>query len=176
MDGRKMGCMGHPAMQRATPHLDRLACEGVLFANAYTNSPVCNPSRASMWSGKYPHYYDCWNNYEGLRDHMPTWQNAFESAGYQTSTIGPIDYGHGKHSIRDRIGSWTRAANIRRPISRTPLPQVVADGKANGRDWDRTYQAMEHLRRCAATDRPFWLYLTTGLVHPAFTLRNATCR
>ena len=169
MDGRKMGCMGHPAMQNATPHMDRLASEGVLFTNAYTNSPVCNPSRASMWSGKYPHYYACWNNHEGLRDHVPTWQNTFESAGYRTLTIGPIDYAYGKHSIRDRIGSWTRAANIRRPISRTPLPQVVADGKANGRDWDRTYQALDHLHRHAITDRPFWLYLTTGLVHPAFT-------
>ena len=68
MDGRKMGCMGHPALKDATPNLDRLAAEGVLFANAYSNCPVCNPSRASMWTGKYPHYRDCWNNHEGLRD------------------------------------------------------------------------------------------------------------
>ena len=44
MDGRKMGCMGHPAMQNATPNMDRLASDGVLFTNAYTNCPVCNPS------------------------------------------------------------------------------------------------------------------------------------
>ena len=43
MDGRKMGCMGHPAMQNATPNMDRLASDGVLFTNAYTNCPVCNP-------------------------------------------------------------------------------------------------------------------------------------
>ncbi len=169
MDGRKMGCMGHPAMQNATPNMDRLANDGVLFANAYTNCPVCNPSRASMWSGKYPNYYDCWNNHEGLHENVPTYQNTFESAGYQTSAIGPIDYAYGKHSIRDRIGSWTRAANIRRPLCRTTLPQVVNDGKANGRDWDRTYQAVDQLHQYARSDRPFWLYLTTGLVHPAFT-------
>ena len=169
MDGRKMGYMGHPAMQNATPNMDRLANEGAIFTNAYTNCPVCTPSRASMWSGKYPNYDDCWNNHEGLHQGTPTVQDTFESSGYQTSAIGPIDYAYGKHSIRDRIGSWTRAANIRRPLCRTTLPQVVDDGQANGRDWDRTYQAIHHLHQYANSDRPFWLYLTTGLVHPAFT-------
>ena len=92
MDGRKMGCMGHPAMQNATPNIDRLANEGTIFTNAYTNSPVCTPSRASMWSGKYPNYDDCWNNHEGLEPSTPTYQDTFESSGYQTSAIGPIDY------------------------------------------------------------------------------------
>jgi len=169
MDGRKMGCMGHPAMQNATPNMDRLANEGVMYTNAYTNCPVCNPSRASMWSGKYPNHYNNWNNHEGLHEGTPTYQDTFESSGYQTSAIGPIDYAYGKHSIRDRVGSWTRAANIRRPLCRTPLPQVVDDGKANGRDWDRTFQGIHDLHGYANSDRPFWLYLTTGLVHPAFT-------
>ena len=169
MDGRKMGCMGHPALRNATPNLDGLADEGVLFANAYTNCPVCNPSRASMWTGKYPNYYDCWNNHEGIGEDAPTFRDTFESAGYRTAAIGPLDYTYGKHSIRDRVGSWTRSACIRRPISRTILPQVVADGTANGRDWDRTYQSISWLGEAAAGDRPFMLYLTTGLVHPAFT-------
>ena len=176
MDGRKMGCMGHPAMQNATPNIDRLANEGTIFTNAYTNSPVCTPSRASMWSGKYPNYDDCWNNHEGLEPSTPTYQDTFESSGYQTSAIGPIDYAYGQHSIRDRIGSWTRSANIRRPLCRTPLPKVVNDGEANGRDWNRTYQAVEQLHQYANSERPFWLYLTTGLVHPAFTAEQRHMR
>jgi arylsulfatase A-like enzyme len=40
MDGRAMGCMGHPAMKRATPNLDRLASEGTLFSDTYTNNPI----------------------------------------------------------------------------------------------------------------------------------------
>ncbi|MDA0709758.1 MAG: sulfatase-like hydrolase/transferase [bacterium] len=168
MDGRKMGCMGHPALKNATPHLDRLAEEGVLFTNAYTNCPVCNPSRASMWSGKYPNYRDCWNNHEGLREGVRTYQDTFNSAGYQTSAVGPIDYAYGKHSMRDRIGSWTRAAHIKRPMCRTPLPAVVDDGQAHQRDWRHTYRAIEDLHTYSDSNRPFWLYLTTGLVHPAF--------
>ena len=48
-----IGCMGgHP--QAKTPNIDRLAARGVLFANAHCQSPVCNPSRASMMTSLYP--------------------------------------------------------------------------------------------------------------------------
>ena len=62
MDGRAMGCMGHPSMKQATPNLDALARRGVLFRNAYTNNPICCPARASMWSGLYTHRCEGWNN------------------------------------------------------------------------------------------------------------------
>lgn len=39
-----------------SPHVDRLASQGVLFTNAYCNSMACAPSRASMITGKYPHH------------------------------------------------------------------------------------------------------------------------
>jgi choline-sulfatase len=49
-----VGCLGgHP--QAKTPNLDRLASMGTLFENAHCQSPVCNPSRASMMTGRYPH-------------------------------------------------------------------------------------------------------------------------
>ncbi len=169
MDGRKMGSMGHPALRNATPHLDRLAEQGTLFTNAYMTSPVCNPSRASMWSGKYPHYYSCWNNHEGLRHGVPTFQDTFAGAGYRFSAIGPLDYVYGKHSIRDRVGSWTRAARILRPIVRTPMPRVVQNGTINEHDWQWTYRAIDELQKATSEDRPFMLYLTTGLVHPPYT-------
>ena len=168
LDGRILGCMGHPALGKATPNLDSLATEGVMFTNAYTNCPVCNPSRASMWSGKYPNYYNCWNNHEGLAEDVPTFRTAFDSAGYRTAAIGPLDYTYGKHSIRDRVGSWTRAAHIRRPISRTPMPPVVEDGTANQKDRKWIEEANTWLKEAAGGDRPFLLYLTTGLVHPPF--------
>ena len=48
-----VGCLGgHPQAQ--TPHIDRLAANGMLFTNAHCQSPVCNPSRASMMTSLYP--------------------------------------------------------------------------------------------------------------------------
>src|SRR5512140_2725130 len=41
--------------QALTPNLDRLAGEGTRFSRAYCNSPVCTPSRQSMFTGQLPH-------------------------------------------------------------------------------------------------------------------------
>ena len=47
-----LGCMGHPAIH--TPNIDWIAAEGVLFENAFCQSPVCMSSRASLFTGRYP--------------------------------------------------------------------------------------------------------------------------
>lgn len=55
-----LACYGHPLVK--TPHLDKLARDGVLFENAYCNSPLCAPSRFSMMAGQLPSRigaYDC---------------------------------------------------------------------------------------------------------------------
>lgn len=47
-----LGCYGSRYYE--TPHLDRLAREGVRFTDAYAAAPVCSPTRASIITGKYP--------------------------------------------------------------------------------------------------------------------------
>src|SRR4051812_49818691 len=48
-----VGCLkGHPQVQ--TPHIDRLAARGTLFANAHCQAPLCNPSRTSVLTGLRP--------------------------------------------------------------------------------------------------------------------------
>ena len=49
---RDLGCYGSTFYE--TPHLDRLAGEGVMFPNAYAACPVCSPTRASIMTGQYP--------------------------------------------------------------------------------------------------------------------------
>ena len=51
--GGTLGIEGDP--RQATPNLDALAREGVLFERAYCNSPLCTPSRQSLITGKLPH-------------------------------------------------------------------------------------------------------------------------
>src|SRR5699024_11425587 len=47
-----MGCAGNDEIR--TPNLDRLAASGIRFENFFCTSPVCSPSRASLFTGKMP--------------------------------------------------------------------------------------------------------------------------
>ncbi|TMG84203.1 MAG: hypothetical protein E6H78_10425 [Betaproteobacteria bacterium] len=53
-------CAGHPLIQ--TPNLDRIAEEGMRFAEAVTVAPLCMPARRSFASGLYPHNHGMWRN------------------------------------------------------------------------------------------------------------------
>lgn len=50
--GRYLGAYGHPDV--ASPHLDKLAAEGILFTRAHATAPLCSPSRGSLFTGRYP--------------------------------------------------------------------------------------------------------------------------
>ncbi len=69
-----MGCAGHPVVR--TPNLDALAARGTRFANAYTNSPICVPARASMATGRYPHQIECWDNAAPYTGTPTSWATA----------------------------------------------------------------------------------------------------
>jgi hypothetical protein len=47
-----LACFGHPTIH--TPHLDRMAAEGMKFTQFYSASPVCTPSRAALMTGRLP--------------------------------------------------------------------------------------------------------------------------
>ena len=49
---RDLGCQGSDLYE--TPRIDGLAAEGVRFTQAYSNCPVCSPSRAALLTGQYP--------------------------------------------------------------------------------------------------------------------------
>ncbi len=170
MDGRVMGCMDHPAMGRATPNLDRLAGEGVLFRTAYCNSPICCPSRASMWSGQWTHHCEGWNNFKGLEPDTPTFRTRLDAGGYLTHTIGKTDYLSGAHTIRARVTPWTRSARIMRPSYWEHAPRVKADAGArvHQRDWRQVDEAIAWMSEARGGERPFWLYLGISAPHPGF--------
>ena len=86
-----IGCFGNPDVQ--TPHLDRLADEGVRLTQHYSASPVCAPARAGLLVGKYPHRVGAIDVMEvrGL-DRIAlgerTIADAFRTAGYATGMVG----------------------------------------------------------------------------------------
>ncbi len=172
MDGRVMGCMDHPAMGRATPNLDELAARGALFRNAYTNNPVCCPSRSSMWSGTYTHHCEGWNNFKGLSPEEPTFRTQLGGAGYRTTTFGKTDYLSGHHTIRARVSPWTRSAYIPRAEYRMEGPRIIEQDlvRVHGHDWDNVDRSVDWLRdQVQQGGAPFMLYLGLNAPHPAFT-------
>ncbi len=71
-----------------TPHIDRLAEEGVLCKNWYATSPVCTPSRASMISGLYPIATGSHRNDLPLNDGLVSFAQILKNNGYATSYVG----------------------------------------------------------------------------------------
>lgn len=52
----------------STPNLDRLAAQGIRYDRAYTTQPVCQPARAGIFTGQYPHSVSGWTNSYGISD------------------------------------------------------------------------------------------------------------
>jgi arylsulfatase A-like enzyme len=86
MRARAMGCMGTPDVR--TPHIDRLAAEGILFRRTYANVPVCCPARAILMTGTYPHVNGMIANDLRLRAEQVTIAEIFAQHGYRTGFIG----------------------------------------------------------------------------------------
>ena len=92
-----VGCLGgHP--QAKTPNIDRLAEMGTLFANGHCQSPVCNPSRASMMTGRYPHTSGVYFLSPDLKEapvlkNLKTMPEVFADNGYKTMAAGKIFHG-----------------------------------------------------------------------------------
>lgn len=122
-------------IDKHTPHLDRLANEGVRFSHAYCQYPVCGPSRASFMSGLYPetngvlHNNDQLGSYKketpSLANH-PSLAGFFREQGYFTARVskifhmgipGNIERGE---SGGDEPESWDYAYNVLGPETLSP--------------------------------------------------------
>jgi arylsulfatase K len=172
MDGRAMGCVGHPAMRRATPNMDALASRGVTFRNCYSNDPVCVPSRSSMWTGTHTHTCEGWNNHKGLEPEDPIVTDLLEEDGYVVKRFGKVDFLSGRHTLRARLSAWTNRALIERPCYNHGAPSIL-DGdreRYHTGDWRTVDRAVDWLRNEGASGgKPFMLYLGINKPHPGFT-------
>ena len=78
-----------------SPNINQLAKEGVLFTNAYSNAPMCTPSRASMQTGRYPfrngHYKSF--SHQTADFVRPTAAQTLRENGYGTAVIGKTGWG-----------------------------------------------------------------------------------
>lgn len=81
-----VGCYGRPEM--GTPHIDRLAAEGMRFDRAYTASPVCGPARSALFTGTFPHTNGSWGNDMPLGANIKTIGQRLRDQGVHNAYIG----------------------------------------------------------------------------------------
>ncbi len=110
--GLTMGIQGDP--RRATPNLDALAREGILFERAYCNAPLCTPSRQSLITGKLPHATGVMQLTNRLSDDILTMGEWFTRLGYRTAAIGKMHFnGPSNHGFAIRIDTNEWEAHLR---------------------------------------------------------------
>jgi arylsulfatase A-like enzyme len=78
-----------------TPHLDRLAAEGIRFRNAFVVNSLCAPSRSVYLTGRYSHVNGVANNHTPFpaENVDATWSSLLKQAGYATGYVGKFHHG-----------------------------------------------------------------------------------
>lgn len=86
-----LACYGNP--HAVSPHLDRLAEQGVVFDQAHTNCPVCMPARTSLLTGVHTPVHGCLENGFARRNDLPTYPDLLSAAGYTCVVAGKTHFG-----------------------------------------------------------------------------------
>ncbi|HRZ47360.1 MAG TPA: sulfatase [Candidatus Paceibacterota bacterium] len=166
-----------------TPHIDRLAREGMRFTQAYSACTVCSPSRAAILTGRYParlHITDWipglppenpkllvpdWTKYLPLQEY--TLADAMHAAGYATASIGKWHLG-GPAYYPDKHGFDLNIAGTEAPNPKTYFAPYGIPTLREGPDGEYLTDRLgqEALRFIEQhQDKPFFLYLPHFAVH-----------
>lgn len=141
-----------------TPHIDRLAREGVRLDRCFCTNSICAPSRAAILTGTYSHVngvYTLADDFDGRQD---TVQARMQRAGYQTAIVGKWHLGHGGHADPTGFDYWAvlpGQGDYHDPEFITAGGRTRIDGYATDIITDL---ALDWLRNRDA-DKPFLLFL-----------------
>ncbi len=173
-----LGVNGHPLLQ--TPHLDRLAAEGVNMTHAFCPIPVCIPARNSLFHGQWSTSHLAIANWDTeaprpAREGLPSWSQSLRQADYWLGYVGkwhvhprltPPDYGFHRYVPAREYASWRAACEL------PPVPSTDWRGGADAAiqphqsalGWGAE-QTIQMLRERAAPDQPFMIGWFTDEPH-----------
>lgn len=181
-----IGCLnGHPQVK--TPHIDALAARGMLFTNAHCQSPLCNPSRASLLLSLRPSTTGIYGLAPGFR-RLDTYKDRvtipqhFAANGYATFCAGKIHH-DGSIAPKERgkeFEVWEQAGRMPYPskkIVTTPDNMAAMDwgifpeNDEFQADWQIADAAIAHLKK--RHDKPLFTAVGFRLPHvPCFASRK----
>jgi arylsulfatase A len=177
-----VGCFGSPNIK--TPHLDRMARQGMRFTDFYAGQPVCTASRAALLTGCYPNRIGLLGalgpkSKVGISDKELTIAQALKTRGYATAIFGKWHLGDSPQFLPTRHGfdeyfglpysndMWpNHPAN---PKNYPPLPLIQGEqvvglmpDQTQLTTWN-TQHALRFIER--NKDRPFFLYVAHNMPH-----------
>jgi len=139
-----IGCYGG---QAHTPHIDRLATEGMRFTRCFQTAPMCSPTRHSIYTGQYPVKTGAYPNHTFVRDDVKSVVQYLEPLGYRVAQSGK------KHVSPLSVFSWETLGSDTNPDF----------GEVDG-----------FLKDCAASDDPFCLLLCSNEPHSPWNKGDAS--
>ncbi len=180
-----LGCYGHPKFK--TPHLDRMAAEGVRFTQFNTPAPFCAPTRASLMTGRYP--FRCGMTANPAPDGGPVADDLalpqaeillpqlFKQAGYATGMVGKWHLGHKRRESLPTSRGFDEYlgilySNDMRPVQFQDGEKIVEYPLVQATITRRyTTRALSFIERNAS--KPFFLYLAHAMPHKPLATTEA---
>ena len=162
--------------QTLTPNIDRLAASGMSFTRSYCAAPVCNPSRAAMFSGRRPGATGVYGNAQDWRTVVPreeTLITTLRRGGYEMLAAGKIY--HGSFDRRDEYDDYHTIPPLgggRNKTTRVPdgFNQVIFApldaGDESMPDYHEASYGIDQLGKAHA--KPFFLAIGFHKPHPPF--------
>ena len=176
-----MGCVGHPIVK--TPNLDALAARGTVFENAYTPSPMCVPTRASLACGDHVHKIGHWDSATPYDGKVRSWMRQLRDQDVSVTSIGKLhfrsdedDNGFTEEIIPMHVVGgvgWTVGLLRENPPEYTSAAELAEDvgaGDSSYTDYDLaiTAAAENWLNKCADLQNPWVAFVS--LVSPHYPL------
>ena len=115
-----------------TPNLERLAAQGAVFTNNYSNNPLCVPSRASMLTGRLSPDIGVYDNANEIASSLPTMAHFMRAQGYQTFLCGKMHFiGPDQlHGFEERLTTDVYPADFQWIADWSAGPAFVPSGTA----------------------------------------------
>ena len=145
-----------------TPHIDRLAKEGVRFTRSFCINSICTPSRATLLTGQYSHLngVPVFNPFDGARDHVA---KHLQKSGYHTGIIGKWHLGSDPTGF-DRWLVLPGQGSYWDPVFLAPSRKLTIEGHCT----DITTELGLEFIKTRPKDKPFFLMLHQKAPHRAW--------